>query len=147
MSETDHDYVHRAIGALVGSAVGDALGAPFEFEPGGTYRRRFPDPVLGGIGEMVGGGPWEPGEFTDDTQMAVMVAESLLACGRASTRSTWASGSGPGSHSHPKDVGLTTRAVLHGRPTRSTAAAEHFVENRNSSAGNGSLMRTIPAAL
>ena len=49
-----HDLVHRAIGALVGMAVGDALGAPFEFGPSGAYRDRFPDPVVGGVGEMVG---------------------------------------------------------------------------------------------
>jgi ADP-ribosyl-[dinitrogen reductase] hydrolase len=32
----------RALGALIGSAVGDALGAPFEFGPPGAYSRRFP---------------------------------------------------------------------------------------------------------
>ena len=69
------------MGALVGSIVGDALGAPFEFRPAGTYSRRFPEPVLRGHGEMVGGGGWQPGEWTDDTQMSLLVAESLLACG------------------------------------------------------------------
>lgn len=67
MIKTQH-----AIGALVGSAVGDALGAPFEFQRPGLYRSTYPAPVLGGIGEMRGGGgfKWKPGEFTDDTQMA-----------------------------------------------------------------------------
>ena len=73
----------RIIATIVGAAIGDALGAPFEFKPGGRYRERFPQPVLGGIGEMTGGGgfAWAPGEFTDDTQMAVVQARSLLACG------------------------------------------------------------------
>jgi ADP-ribosyl-[dinitrogen reductase] hydrolase len=51
MMKTQH-----AIGALVGSAVGDALGAPFEFERPGLYRATYPSPVVGGIGEMRGGG-------------------------------------------------------------------------------------------
>ena len=76
MMKTQH-----AIGALVGSAVGDALGAPFEFQRPGLYRATYPSPVLGGIGEMRGGGVfrWKPAEFTDDTQMALALAESLIA--------------------------------------------------------------------
>ena len=70
----------HAIGALVGAAVGDALGAPFEFTPlAGEYSAEFPVPVLGGVGELTGGGGWAPGEFTDDTQMALGLAESLIA--------------------------------------------------------------------
>ncbi|SCF85282.1 ADP-ribosylglycohydrolase [Streptomyces sp. Ncost-T10-10d] len=68
------DRQDRVAGAVVGSAVGDALGAPFEFGPAGVYGARFPD----GVGTMCGGGGWDPGEATDDTQMAVLVAESLL---------------------------------------------------------------------
>ena len=69
---------HRVAGALVGSAVGDALGAPFEFGPPGRFSARFPSPARGTRTEMCGGGPWEPGEFTDDTQMALLVASSLV---------------------------------------------------------------------
>ncbi|MGY4934525.1 ADP-ribosylglycohydrolase family protein, partial [Streptomyces sp. 900116325] len=58
----------RVVGAVVGSAVGDALGAPFEFGPAGVYTTRFPE----GVGAMCGGGGWDPGEATDDTQMAVL---------------------------------------------------------------------------
>ncbi|MEU7040723.1 ADP-ribosylglycohydrolase family protein [Streptomyces varsoviensis] len=66
----------RAAGAVVGSAVGDALGGPFEFGSPGAFSARFP--TAGAGGEMRGGGGWDPGEATDDTQMAVLVAESLL---------------------------------------------------------------------
>src|SRR3954465_11991019 len=71
---------HRVAGALVGSAVGDALGAPFEFGPPGAFSARFPAPARGVHTEMCGGGSlgWAPGEFTDDTQMALMVACSLV---------------------------------------------------------------------
>ncbi len=76
--------IHLAIGPLLGSAVGDALGAPFEFGPAGQFTKRFPTRALGPSTEMVGVGRfgWEPGEFTDDTQMAIVIAESLLTRGR-----------------------------------------------------------------
>src|SRR3954453_5761807 len=72
---------HRVAGALVGSAVGDALGAPFEFGPPGRFSARFPSPARGSHTEMCGGGPWEPGEVTDDTQMALLVGAALVARG------------------------------------------------------------------
>ena len=66
----------RAMGALVGAIVGDALGAPFSGTPAGAYTAKFPSSVLTGTGEMVDGGEW-----TSHTQMALLVAESLLSCG------------------------------------------------------------------
>jgi ADP-ribosyl-[dinitrogen reductase] hydrolase len=67
-------HSHRCNGLVIGAAVGDALGAPFEFKRGGTYAERFPSPEIGGIGEMIGGGSfnWSPAEFTDDTQIALL---------------------------------------------------------------------------
>ncbi len=141
------DLVHRAIGAVVGAAVGDAVGAPFEFRPAGTYRARFPEPVVGGIGEMIGGGGfgWAPGEFTDDTQMAMMVAASLLAEGQvdqddldARFRAWFTSG--------PVDVGASTSWVLSGTEPCVDRARRHH-EDHPTRSGNGSLMRTIPAAV
>src|SRR3712207_4096360 len=138
---------HRVAGALIGSAVGDALGAPFEFGPAGRFSARFPDPARGAKTEMCGGGSlgWEPGEFTDDTQMALLVAASLVECGGLDEADvfdrfrTWL-------RAGPPDVGNQTRAVLgSGRPW-DLAAAEHF-ERSGHAAGNGSLMRTTPAAI
>lgn len=135
----------RAAGALIGSVVGDALGAPFEFGPPGAFSRRFPEPARGVATEMCGGGPWEPGEWTDDTQMALLVAESLLARGGLDEADMfnrfrqWASAG-------PKDVGFQTAAVLRsGRPW-DVAAAEHAASGARA-AGNGSLMRTTPASI
>jgi ADP-ribosylglycohydrolase len=53
---------------VVGAAAGDALGAPFEFGPAGVFSAKYPvgEPV---DSEMRGGGGWDPGEATDDTQM------------------------------------------------------------------------------
>src|SRR3954468_18140486 len=104
---------HRVAGALVGSAVGDALGAPFEFGPAGRSSTRFPSPARGANTEMCGGGSlgWAPGEFTDDTQMALLVATSLVECGGLDEADlfqrfrAWL-------EAGPPDVGNQTRAVL-----------------------------------
>ncbi|MFF8994305.1 ADP-ribosylglycohydrolase family protein [Streptomyces sp. NPDC014983] len=131
----------RAIGAVVGSAVGDALGAPFEFGPEGAFSRRFPTPG----GEMCGGGGWEPGEATDDTQMAVLVGESLLERGGLDLADVfrrfrrWAA-------AEPKDIGLQTEAVLTGGHPWDTAAELHFRSSQRA-AGNGALMRAAPSAV
>jgi ADP-ribosyl-[dinitrogen reductase] hydrolase len=138
---------HRVAGALVGSAVGDALGAPFEFGPPGQFSARFRVPARGSRTEMCGGGAlaWEPGEFTDDTQMALLVAASLLERNGLDEAdlfdrfSRWAAAG-------PPDIGKQTGAVLgSGRPW-DVAAAEHFKRSGHA-AGNGSLMRTTPAAI
>lgn len=59
----------RFRGALLGLAAGDALGTTLEFKPPDTF-----EPVV----DMVGGGPFalEPGQWTDDTSMALCLAES-----------------------------------------------------------------------
>lgn len=141
-------WIHRVVGCVVGSAVGDALGAPFEFGPAGQWSARFPDPVHEGTGEMIGGGGfgWAPGQFTDDTEMAVIVAESLLACGgidpddqleRFRAWGTTAS-----------DVGNLTREVL-GSGLPADQAALHVLRSRagRHTAGNGSIMRAAPGAV
>ncbi|MCF6508706.1 hypothetical protein E9549_15020 [Blastococcus sp. MG754426] len=136
---------HRVAGALVGSAVGDALGAPFEFGPPGRFSARFPSPARGARTEMCGSGPWEPGEFTDDTQMALLVASSLADLGNLDEADlfdrfrAWAA-------ADPKDVGIQTRTVLDSNRPWDVAATEHF-HRTGRAAGNGSLMRTTPAAI
>ncbi|WP_164701680.1 ADP-ribosylglycohydrolase family protein [Modestobacter sp. KNN46-3] len=136
---------HRVAGALIGSAVGDALGAPFEFGPAGRFSARFPSPARGSATEMCGSPDREPGEFTDDTQLALLVAASLIERGGLDEADlferfrTWL-------RADPPDVGKQTHAVLgSGRPW-DVAAAEHFARSGHA-AGNGSLMRTTPAAI
>ncbi|WP_418956104.1 ADP-ribosylglycohydrolase family protein [Streptomyces tritici] len=133
--------IDRVVGAVLGSAVGDALGAPFEFGLPGVFRERFPD----GVGEMRGGGGWDPGEATDDTQMAVLVGESLLDRGGLDLPDVfdrfrrWAAG-------EPKDIGLQTEAVLGSGDPWDLAAALHLQVNGRA-AGNGSLMRAATSAV
>lgn len=64
----------RYQGSLLGLAVGDALGTTLEFCPPGTFRP---------VDSIQGGGPFrlKPGQWTDDTSMALCLADSLLACG------------------------------------------------------------------
>lgn len=127
----------RAVGAVLGSAAGDALGAPYEFGPPGCLGERGE--------EMRGGGGWDPGEATDDTQMAVLVGESLLERGGLDLPDLfarfrrWAA-------AEPKDIGLQTEDVLTGGLPWDRAAAEHFRVNARA-AGNGSLMRASTSAV
>jgi ADP-ribosylglycohydrolase/predicted protein tyrosine phosphatase len=129
----------RAVGALVGLASGDALGAGYEFATPPT-----------GEAAMIGGGlgAWAPGEWTDDTQQAICVAQSAAtgtldadAVGRRFLQ--WFA-------DEPKDVGNQTRAVL-SAATRGgdlrTISRSRFERHPNGAAGNGSLMRTAPVAL
>ena len=63
--------IERYRGCLLGLAVGDAVGTTLEFEPPGTFTP---------IDDMVGGGSFRlnPGQWTDDTAMALCLAESLI---------------------------------------------------------------------
>lgn len=147
MFELSPAQTDRAIGALVGLACGDALGAPYEFQP--------PVPDTRPI-DMAGGGSlaWAPGEWTDDTAMAFAIAEvsasgADLRTDEAQTRIaqawwTWARDA--------KDIGVQTRAVLSAARREGTAAAlreasERHHRTHGRSGGNGSLMRTAPVAL
>lgn len=93
--------VDRAAGALLGLACGDALGAGYEFAT-----------PPHGEAEMIGGGlgGWDPGEWTDDTQMALCIAEvtatgSLDVTAVAERFLDWYRG-------RPADVGIQTSTVL-----------------------------------
>lgn len=69
MPADDRDRIR---GALLGVAVGDALGAPL--------KAATPDEAARAVGrglEMTGGRGWAPGEWTDDTAMALALAESI----------------------------------------------------------------------
>ena len=130
----------RAVGAVLASAAGDAMGAPYEFgEPNPTA----PCELEGG-----GGFRWAPGEWTDDTQMALAVLTTLA------DGSTDVAEMGQAMvdwyESGPRDVGNQTRAVL-GAASRSrngaAEAAAAYQRTNPDSAGNGALMRTGPVAL
>ncbi len=132
----------RVVGVVLGAAVGDALGAPFEFAPGGTFSARLPDRRPDGEGDMIGGGAfqWEPGEFTDDTQMALALAESLLACDGYEPDDVWCRWQVWARTS--SDVGNTTSAAL-----RHTTWRDVVHHDPARTAANGTLMRAFPLAV
>jgi len=127
---------------MIGAAVGDALGAPFEFKQAGTFSTEFPKPVVGGIGEMIGGGSfnWREGEFTDDTQMALSLALSILDKGDFDPDHVWSYWRSWAKTA--RDIGITTSRSL-------SFANQNDVKHQNpeSTATNGALMRAFPLAL
>ena len=140
----------HATGALMGLAVGDALGATLEFvRP--TGQSRYPELVRGPHRDMTGGGPHRvvAGQITDDTQMAVCLFSALRDKGRkvdakaiAKRYVAWLP--------HAFDAGNQTRATLalvaQGVKPH-TAGKRVWLESGKLAAGNGSLMRTAPIAV
>lgn len=129
----------RAAGAVLASAAGDALGAGYEFGP--PHAADTPV-VMGGGG---GGFGWAPGEWTDDTQMALAVL-GPLAIGDPAPLPAIEAGFRTWFASDPADVGNQTRAVLSSSGSLADAAARAAAARPDRS-GNGSLMRTGPVAL
>ena len=136
--------IDRAVGTVIGGAMGDALGAGYEFAtaPG-------PDEVAMLPGTLTE----EPaGHWTDDTAMAIAILEVAARMGTLTTPvATAAVGARflEWFESGPRDVGTHTRWVL-SRATSGANLAETAAEVQAlhpSAAGNGSLMRTGPVAL
>ena len=133
----------RAAGVLLGQAVGDALGVPYEF---GLPPTGEPEMKGGGLG------PYAPGEWSDDTQMALCIAEvaatgvdltlpQALDAVAENFERWYAAGA--------TDVGNQTRSVLEsarrreGSPAdRLRAASRALAATGRPAAGNGALMRT-----
>lgn len=134
---------NRIKGGLYGVAVGDALGGTTEF----MTRREIAD-QYGYLTDMIGGGVWhlEPGEVTDDTMMTLCVAEGILenpsepltAIGKRFLE--WY-------YSNPKDIGNIIRFALRQYNGNWFDSAIEAHTTLGQSAGNGSLMRCLPAAL
>jgi ADP-ribosyl-[dinitrogen reductase] hydrolase len=137
------DVLDRARGALLGLAVGDALGTTLEFS------RRDSHPLHT---EMVGGGVFnlKPGQWTDDTAMALALADSLISCRGFDAEDLmqrfvrWYRHGEYSCTGRCFDIGLATRtALVHYELT----GEPHAGSTDPRSAGNGSLMRLAPVAL
>lgn len=135
--------VSRCRGALLGLACGDALGTTLEFAQPGSFAP---------IDDIVGGGPFglAAGRWTDDTSMALCLAESLLEsrgfdAGDQSERYVrWWRDGHLSSTGTCFDIGVQTRAALATfERTRSPEPASPDPEQ----AGNGSIMRLAPVPL
>jgi ADP-ribosyl-[dinitrogen reductase] hydrolase len=133
----------RYRGCLLGLAVGDAIGTSVEFMPPGSFTPLY---------DMVGGGPFNltPGEWTDDTSMALCLAESLIEKGEFDPLDQleryvrWYRTGYLSSNGRCFDIGITTANSLH-----------RFEQTRDpypgpdtpNTAGNGSLMRLAPVPM
>lgn len=136
-------YVERCAGSLVGLACGDAVGTTVEFRPRDTFT-----PMT----DMIGGGPFglKAGQWTDDTSMALCLAESLLAKGgfdaadQMARYLDWHHRGYLSSTGRCFDIGLTVRAALQ----RFEATGNPFAGSADpATAGNGALMRLAPVVL
>lgn len=135
----------RARGALLGLAVGDALGTTLEFKD--LKAPPFPRLAAGPHREVIGGGPFHvvPGQVTDDTQMATCLATSLRerhgfdAVDVTQRYLAW--------RPHAFDIGgLTSSSLQQARKTAvpMEAGKAVWLASGRRTAGNGSLMRTAP---
>ncbi len=133
----------RARGALLGLAVGDAVGTTLEFKPRDSYAP---------LQDMIGGGPFQlqPGQWTDDTAMALALADSLDQDGdldAADLMQRFVDWHERGRYSCTGrcfDIGITTREAL----ARWAATGKPMAGSTDPmTAGNGSLMRLAPVAL
>jgi ADP-ribosyl-[dinitrogen reductase] hydrolase len=135
--------IERYRGSLLGLAAGDALGTTLEFQPPGSFA-----PVR----DMVGGGPFRlaPGQWTDDTSMALCLAESLVErqgfdpADQLMRYLRWYREGYWSSTGQCFDIGGTVRAALQ----RFEKTHEPYPGSTDpGSAGNGSIMRLAPVPL
>ncbi len=142
------DILARAQGCLLGQLAGDALGSMVEFKSAREIRARYPDGL-----HIIG--PSEvhrtiAGQATDDSELALALARSLLARGAfdeedvAGAYADWLA-------SNPFDVGNTIRgaatAMLKARSRGASLAQAGRVAPSRSSEANGAMMRQSPLAI
>lgn len=137
------NLLQRYQGCLLGLAVGDAIGTTVEFADRGTFEA---------LTDMVGGGPFglKPGQWTDDTSMALCLAHSLLACkgfdadDQMRRYCDWRNDGYMSSTGRCFDIGATVSEalVLYQQTGEPFSGSTHPF-----AAGNGSLMRLAPVAM
>lgn len=145
------DILTRVRGSLIGVGIGDALGATLEFMTKDEIKHKY-----GFHTELLGGGHWNlsPGEVTDDTAMTIAVSRGILSdpdnpvLSIANNFTRWA-------ETKPKDIGKICKIVLEEGSRKGGClerewldiAEKAHIKGGQRSAGNGSLMRTIPLVL
>ena len=139
MSPVPVDLKDRALGAYVGLAVGDALGATTEFMTPREIQ------LAHGVHDEILGGGWlklKPGHVTDDTEMSLALGQAIIDCNGVESRAV-AEAFSNWMRSKPVDIGNTVRrGIIHYRST-----GQSCVEQNDYDAGNGACMRSLPIAL
>jgi ADP-ribosylglycohydrolase len=135
--------IERYRGCLLGLAAGDAVGTTVEFSPPGMF-----PPVT----DLVGGGPFrlQPGQWTDDTSMALCLADSLLACrgfdpaDQMRRYVRWLREGYLSSTGGYIDSGRTVRSAI----SQFVKTGNPYTSDTDEwSAGNGSIMRLAPVPM
>ena len=135
---TQH-LLDRALGAYLGFACGDALGATVEFMTPAQIRQRY------GLHQDIVGGGWlglAAGQVTDDTQMSLALAQAIIEH-RGWNIQAVADNFLAWMNSNPPDIGNTTRRGI----SRYRDDGELFGLPRHDDAGNGACMRNLPVVL
>jgi len=141
--EDSTGVLSRYRGSLLGLAVGDAVGTTLEFSVPGSFTP---------IRDMVGGGPFDlaPGEWTDDTSMALCLATSLVECGgmdpadQMTRYLRWWNEGYLSATGECFDIGNNVLGAL----SRFSSTGDPWAGSTDPySAGNGSLMRLAPVPL
>jgi len=136
---TDAAILNKALGAYLGFACGDALGATVEFMTPRQIQSRY------GVHQEIIGGGWlglEAGQVTDDTQMSLALGQAIVEHqgwniqAVADNFLAWM-------QSNPPDIGNTVRRGL----SRYQDSGALFGPPRIDDAGNGALMRNLPVVL
>lgn len=129
----------RALGAYLGLAVGDALGATVEFMSRAEIKAKF------GVHERILGGGWlklAPGQVTDDTEMSLALGRALIGAGGfdlSAICEEWAAWL----RRRPVDIGNTCRRGI----VRYLADGSLSKPPASGDAGNGACMRNLPVVL
>lgn len=135
----DHELLDKALGAYLGFACGDALGATVEFMSPRQIQQRY------GVHRDIIGGGWlalQPGEVTDDTQMSLALGQAIIDHqgwnwqAVADNFLAWM-------QTNPPDIGNTCRRGI----SRYRDTGELAGPPRADDAGNGACMRNLPVAL
>lgn len=133
----------KFIGSLIGLAVGDCVGAAVEFSPPGTFTP---------VDDMIGGGPFglKPGEWTDDTSMALCMAVSIIenqgfnADDQMQRYVRWYKEGYLSSKTECFDIGIATMEAIH----QYLKTRDPYSGSKDPyKAGNGSIMRLAPVPL
>ncbi|MGL6297792.1 MAG: ADP-ribosylglycohydrolase family protein [Methanobacteriaceae archaeon] len=145
-----NNTINRARGSLIGLAIGDALGAPLEFKEPNTFEP-ITDMISGGVHDL------DIGQWTDDTSMALCLAESLIKTqgfnpiDQSERYLSWFRSGHLSVNGECFDIGNTTRNALINFENRDSSidndSNSYYGLKDSHSAGNGSIMRLAPVPI
>lgn len=139
VNDSRDSLTDRVVGAYIGLAIGDALGATTEFMTPAEIQHQY------GVHNQITGGGWlrlKPGQVTDDTTMSLALGDSIIKQNGVRSEAV-AQAFSDWMKSKPIDIGNTVRrGIIHYR-----TSGEFTVKPNEYDAGNGACMRCLPVAI